>query len=70
MATRARRWRETGLAALMLGPSLAVLGVFVLYPLARAFWIGHQRCDALGKHCNDQRYHSMRVGASVSALVK
>ncbi|MGE0000420.1 MAG: carbohydrate ABC transporter permease [Ilumatobacteraceae bacterium] len=46
-----RRWRETGLAAALLAPSLAILGVFVLYPLGRAVWLGHQRCDATGSNC-------------------
>lgn len=42
---------QTGLAAVMLAPSLAVLGVFVIYPLIRAVWLGHQRCDTQGKRC-------------------
>ena len=46
-----RRWRETGLAAALLAPSLAVLGLFVLYPLGRSVWLGHQRCDATGGNC-------------------
>ena len=46
-----RRRRDTGLAALMLAPSLAILGLFVLYPLVRAVWLGHQRCDATGGNC-------------------
>ena len=28
-----------------------ILGAFVLYPLARAFWLGHQRCDPTGANC-------------------
>ncbi len=39
------------MAALLLAPSLVVLGVFVLYPLGRAVWLGHQRCDATGSNC-------------------
>jgi sn-glycerol 3-phosphate transport system permease protein len=39
------------MAAAMLGPSLLVLGAFVLYPLGRAVWLGHQRCDATGGNC-------------------
>jgi sn-glycerol 3-phosphate transport system permease protein len=35
----------------MLAPSLAVLSVFVLYPLGRAVWLGQQRCDAQGENC-------------------
>lgn len=46
-----RRWRDGGLAAMLLAPSLLVLGVFVLYPLGRAVWLGHQRCDATGDAC-------------------
>jgi ABC-type sugar transport system permease subunit len=40
----------------MLAPSLAVLGVFVLYPLARAVWMGHQRCDAATLKCTTTRW--------------
>ena len=50
-ASRRRRWRETPLAVAMLGPSLLVLGIFVLYPLGRAVWLGQQRCDYQGKNC-------------------
>lgn len=46
-----RRWRDTGLAAALLAPSLIVLGIFVLYPLGRAVWVGHQRCDITGDNC-------------------
>jgi ABC-type sugar transport system permease subunit len=46
-----RRWREAPLAAAMLAPSLVILGAFVLYPLGRAVWLGHQRCDATGGNC-------------------
>lgn len=46
-----RRWRDSGLALLMLGPSLVILGTFVLYPLGRAVWLGQQRCDATGSRC-------------------
>ena len=46
-----RRWRDTGLAAALLAPSLAVLCAFVLYPLGRSIWLGHQRCDATGNNC-------------------
>ena len=42
---------QTGLAAAMLAPSMVILGVFVLYPLAKAIWLGHQRCDTQGKRC-------------------
>lgn len=46
-----RRAREAGLAAVMLAPSFAVLAVFVLYPLGRAVWLGHQRCRPDGSAC-------------------
>lgn len=46
-----RRWRDTPLAAAFLAPSLVVLGAFVLYPLGRAMWLGHQRCDPTGGNC-------------------
>lgn len=48
---RRRRGRDGGMAALLLAPSLVVLGAFVLYPLGRAVWLGHQRCDATGSNC-------------------
>mgnify|MGYP000272902261 CR=1 FL=1 len=43
--------RDVPLAAAMLAPSLVVLVTFVLYPLGRAVWLGHQRCDATGDNC-------------------
>jgi sn-glycerol 3-phosphate transport system permease protein len=51
MTARSRRWRDTGLGAALLAPSLVILGAFVLYPLGRAVWLGHQRCDATGGNC-------------------
>jgi ABC-type sugar transport system permease subunit len=35
----------------MLLPSAAVLTTFVVYPLARAVWLGHQRCNSQGEAC-------------------
>jgi ABC-type sugar transport system permease subunit len=35
----------------MLAPSAVILGVFVLYPLVRAVWLGQQRCDSQGDNC-------------------
>jgi ABC-type sugar transport system permease subunit len=35
----------------MLAPSALVLGVFIVYPLGRAVWLGQQRCDARGDRC-------------------
>lgn len=52
-ARQRRTRREWGLAALLLTPSLLILGVFVLYPLGRAISLGHQRCDATGTRCRD-----------------
>ena len=49
--SRRRRWRDTPLALAMLGPSLVILGVFVLYPLGRAVWLGQQRCNYQGRNC-------------------
>ncbi len=50
-AARRRRWRDAPFALALLTPSLVILGAFVLYPLARAFWLGHQRCDPTGANC-------------------
>jgi sn-glycerol 3-phosphate transport system permease protein len=44
-----QRLRDSGLALVMLGPSIAVLGVFVVYPLVRAVLLGRERCDSNGK---------------------
>jgi sn-glycerol 3-phosphate transport system permease protein len=38
-----RRARESGLAALLLVPSLVIFGVFIFYPLARNVWLGFYR---------------------------
>lgn len=46
-----RRWRDMPLAVVMLAPSLVVLVTFVLYPLARAIWLGQQRCNVQGRNC-------------------
>ncbi len=35
----------------MLGPSIILLGLFVVYPLVRSIWLGQQRCDAQGDNC-------------------
>jgi sn-glycerol 3-phosphate transport system permease protein len=43
-----RRWREAGLALLMLGPSVVVLLAFVIYPLIKAVFLGTQRCSVQG----------------------
>ena len=46
-----RRWAEFPLAIAMLLPSAVILGVFVIYPLGRAMWLGQQRCDNFGNNC-------------------
>ena len=48
---KTRKRRDIGAAATMLLPSLAVLAVFVLYPLGRAVWMGQQRCSVVTKVC-------------------
>lgn len=48
-----RRRRDIPVAVGMLAPSLALLSVFVFYPLGRAVWLGHLRCDAQGQRCRD-----------------
>jgi ABC-type sugar transport system permease subunit len=35
----------------MIAPSAVILGLFVIYPLVRAIWLGTQRCDAQGENC-------------------
>ena len=40
----------------MLAPSAIILGVFVLYPLGRAIWLGQQRCDNFGGNCTSQGF--------------
>ena len=47
------RWRgqDLGLAVVMLAPSALILGLFIVYPLGRAVWLGQQRCDAFGGSC-------------------
>jgi ABC-type sugar transport system permease subunit len=44
------------LAVAMLAPSAIILGVFVLYPLGRAVWLGQQRCDNFGNNCVSQGF--------------
>ena len=46
-----RRWADFPLAMAMLLPSAVILGVFVVYPLGRAMWLGQQRCDNFGDNC-------------------
>jgi ABC-type sugar transport system permease subunit len=46
-----RRLRDGPAAILKLAPSLAILVLFVFYPLGRAVLLGRQSCDATGKRC-------------------
>ncbi|MCU1503573.1 MAG: sugar transporter permease [Ilumatobacteraceae bacterium] len=52
-----RKLRDVPAALLMLAPSLAILVIFVFYPLGRAVWLGHQSCDATGKRCHTVGWH-------------
>lgn len=36
-------------AVLMLTPSFVILGVFVMYPLVQAIWLGHTRCNIVNE---------------------
>jgi ABC-type sugar transport system permease subunit len=46
-----RRWRDVPVAVAMLAPAAVILGIFVLYPLGRAVWMGHQRCNISATTC-------------------
>ncbi len=54
--TKRSRWKDFPLAVVMLAPSAVILGVFVLYPLGRAVWLGQQRCDNFGGNCQSQGF--------------
>ena len=47
----ARRRRDTPVAIAMLLPSFVILVAFIIYPLVKAIWLGHQRCDVQGENC-------------------
>ncbi len=53
---RSRKWADFPLAMAMIAPSAVVLGVFVLYPLGRAVWLGQQRCNNFGGNCKSQGF--------------
>ncbi|NND76495.1 MAG: sugar ABC transporter permease [Ilumatobacter sp.] len=53
---RSRRWTEFPLAMAMLAPSAVILGVFILYPLGRAVWLGQQRCNTFGDVCRSNGF--------------
>lgn len=46
-----RRRGDGFIASAMLTPAIAILSIFVVYPLGRAVWLGHLRCDATGRKC-------------------
>jgi sn-glycerol 3-phosphate transport system permease protein len=48
-----RRWRQLPAALALLAPSGVILGVFVVYPLAKAVLLGKQRCSVDGLRCRD-----------------
>ncbi len=41
------------MALALLAPSAVVLGVFIVYPLVKAVFLGTQRCSADGSRCRD-----------------
>lgn len=49
-----RRLRDVPWAVAMLLPSLALVAVWTVYPLASAIQKGHYRCDVTGRKCTDQ----------------
>ena len=62
-----RAWRAEGAAGatcrpalLMLAPSAVILGVFVIYPLVQAIWLGHMRCNAAGRELRVERLGPVR----------
>jgi ABC-type sugar transport system permease subunit len=44
------------IALALLAPSAIILGVFVVYPLGRAVYLGQQRCDAFGGNCTSNGF--------------
>jgi ABC-type sugar transport system permease subunit len=48
-----RRWRQLPGALALLAPSAVLLGMFVVYPLVRAVFLGRQRCNPSGTTCID-----------------
>jgi ABC-type sugar transport system permease subunit len=49
-----RRLRDVPWAIAMLLPSLALIGVWTVYPLLKSIQKGHFKCDVTGKKCTDQ----------------
>jgi len=49
---RRRRWLgDLPIALALLAPSAIILGIFVVYPLGRAVYLGQQRCGTFGGNC-------------------
>ena len=65
--------RNLPVALAMLAPSLVILVTFVLYPLGKAIWLGHQRCDVEGANCEsngwDQYWDAFRSDQFQNALL-
>ena len=40
----------------MLAPSALIIGVFIVYPLGRAVWLGKQRCNSFGNNCRSNGF--------------
>ncbi len=40
----------------MLSPSAFILGIFIVYPLVRAVWLGQQRCNSFGTTCTSNGF--------------
>ena len=49
-----RRVRDVPWAIAMLLPSLALIGVWTVYPLVKSIQKGHFRCDPTGRRCTDE----------------
>ncbi|MGA9277912.1 carbohydrate ABC transporter permease [Ilumatobacter sp.] len=53
---RSWTWKDLGIAVAMLAPSAFILGLFIVYPLGRAVWLGQQRCNAFGDVCTSNGF--------------
>jgi ABC-type sugar transport system permease subunit len=49
-----RRLRDVPWAIAMLVPSLALIGVWTVYPLVKSIQYGHSTCNVTGTRCTDQ----------------
>ena len=50
-ARRRRRRKESGIALIMLAPSLVIFGVFVFYPFLKNFYLGFYRSRSVPGTC-------------------